>query len=88
MIALQTDDPGALAGLEATVVSPPPTIQDPYNILNLRAGIDADKWSVGAYIANVFDEDGDQFINNRYAKRRITVTQPMTFGISYRRNFR
>src|SRR6056297_1545658 len=78
----------ALAGLEATVVSPPPTTQDSYNILNLRAGIDADKWSVGAYIANVFDEDGDQFINNRYAKRRITVTQPLTFGVSYRRNFR
>jgi len=78
----------ALAGLEATVVSPPPTLQDSYNILDLRAGIDADKWSVGAYIANVFDEDGDQFINNRYAKRRITVTQPLTFGVSYRRNFR
>src|SRR6056297_424937 len=78
----------ALAGLEATVVSPPPTTQDSYNILNLRAGIDADKWSVGAYIANVFDEDGDQFINNRYAKRRITVTQPLTFGVTYRRNFR
>ncbi len=78
----------ALAGLEATVVSPPPTTQDSYNILNLRTGIDADKWSVGAYIANVFDEDGDQFINNRYAKRRVTVTQPLTFGISYRRNFR
>lgn len=78
----------ALAGLEATVVSPPPTIQDSYNILNLRAGIDTDKWSVGAYIANVLDEDGDQFINNRYAKRRVTVTQPLTFGVSYRRNFR
>lgn len=78
----------ALAGLEATVVSPPPTIQDPYGILDLRAGIDADKWSVGAFIANVFDEEGDQFINNRYAKRRITVTQPLTFGVSYRRNFR
>jgi outer membrane receptor protein involved in Fe transport len=78
----------ALAGLEATVVSPPPTIQDPYSLLDLRAGIDADKWSVGAYIANVLDEEGDQFINNRYALRRITVTQPLTFGISYRRNFR
>jgi iron complex outermembrane receptor protein len=78
----------ALEGLEATVVSPPPTIQDSYNLLDLRFGIDADKWSIGAYIANVFDEDGEQFINNRYALRRVTVTQPLTFGISYRRNFR
>lgn len=78
----------ALAGLEATVVSPPPTIQDSYSVLDLRAGIDADKWSVGAYIANVFDEQGDQFINNRYAKRRVTVNQPLTFGVTYRRNFR
>jgi hypothetical protein len=43
---------------------------------------------VNAYVANVFDEIGDQFINNRYAKRRVTVNRPLTFGISYRRNFR
>jgi len=78
----------ALAGLEAIVGAPPPTIQDSYGVLDLRAGIDADKWSVNAYVANVFDEIGDQFINNRYAKRRVTVNRPLTFGISYRRNFR
>mgnify|MGYP006276250157 FL=1 len=78
----------ALAGLEAIVGAPPPTIQDSYGVLDLRAGIDADKWSVNAYVGNVFDEIGDQFINNRYAKRRVTVNRPLTFGISYRRNFR
>lgn len=78
----------ALEGLEATVVSPPPTIQDPYSVLDLRFGVDTDGWGVSAYVANVLDEDGEQFINNRWAKRRVTVNQPRTFGVSFRKNFR
>jgi outer membrane receptor protein involved in Fe transport len=78
----------ALAGLEATVVSPPPTIQEAYDIANLRVGVDGDDWSASVYINNLFDDDGQQFINNRWAApRRVSLTRPMTIGFNVRRKF-
>ncbi len=78
----------ALAGLEATVVSPPPTIQEAYDIANLRVGVDGDDWSASVYINNLFDDDGQQFINNRWAApRRVSLTRPLTVGFNVRRKF-
>ena len=78
----------AIAGLEATVVSPPPVVQQPYNIANVRLGVEAETWSGSIYINNLFDEAGQQFINNRWAvPRRVSLTAPLTIGINIRRRF-
>ena len=77
----------ALSGLEATAVSPPPTLQEAYDIANLRVGVDGGDWAASVYINNLFDEAGQQFINNRWAKRRVSLTRPLTVGFNVRRKF-
>lgn len=77
----------ALEGLEATVVSPPPTIQDSYTVGDAQVGLEADAWSATLSLFNVWDEDGETFINNRYAKRRVTVNRPRTLSLRFRYRF-
>ncbi len=77
----------ALAGFEAIVGGPPPTVQEAYDIANLRVGVNGESWSASVYVNNLFDEEGQQFINNRWAKRRVSLTRPLTIGFNVRRKF-
>ena len=77
----------ALEGLEAIVGAPPPTIQDAYDTLDIKFGLETDLWDAGIYITNVTDDAGDQFINNRWAARRTSINRPRTIGLNFRRRF-
>ena len=77
----------AIASLEAIVSSPPPTIQKSFDTGGIRMGLDGGNWSASFYIDNVWDERGTTFVNNRWAKRRFGVTQPRTFGVTFKKYF-
>ncbi len=77
----------SVAGIQAIVFVNPVREQEPYHITDLRFGIDADGWSGALYVENVFDERGQQFFNDRWAQTRLSVNQPLTIGVTYRKYF-
>ena len=77
----------SLEGIQSIVFVNPVRILDPYHITDLRFGIDAETWSAALFIDNVFDERAEQFYNDRWAQTRLSINQPLTFGITYRRHF-
>jgi hypothetical protein len=38
-------------------------------------------------VANLDDERGTVFANDRWGRQRTTITRPRTFGISFRKSF-
>ncbi len=54
--------------------------QDSYQNLNIRAGIDQDKWGVDVYINNATNEVAQLFIQPRPYEQSITTNRPLTFG--------
>lgn len=77
----------SVAGLQSiTFVNPVRTL-DSYNITDLRLGIDAEGWSAALFVENVFDERANQFFNDRWAQTRVSINQPLTFGVTYRKYF-
>jgi outer membrane receptor protein involved in Fe transport len=54
--------------------------QDSYQNLNIRAGIDQDKWGVDLYVNNATDEVAQLFIQPRPYEQSITTNRPITFG--------
>ena len=61
-----------------------------YNIVNLNAAYETDKWSATLYLTNAFDEIALQsFDRERGFRARIAnrVNQPRTVGVTYRVNF-
>jgi outer membrane receptor protein involved in Fe transport len=77
----------SLEGIQSIVFVNPVRILDPYHITDLRFGIDAEGWSAALYVENVFDERAEQFFNDRWAQTRLSINQPLTFGVSYRKYF-
>lgn len=77
----------SLEGIQSIVFVNPVRTLEPYNITDLRFGVDADKWSASLYVDNVFDERAEQFFNDRWAQTRLSVNRPLTFGITYRKHF-
>ncbi|HEX2138240.1 MAG TPA: TonB-dependent receptor [Woeseiaceae bacterium] len=77
----------SLEGIQSIVFVNPVRTLDPYNITDLRAGIDADGWSGAVFVTNVFDERAEQFFNDRWAQTRLSVNRPLTFGVTYRKYF-
>jgi iron complex outermembrane recepter protein len=71
------------------------TKRDPINILDLRAGIDADKWSVVAWSRNLNDEDynaewspGPQFFPSPgYTNNFVFKAQPQVWGVDFTYRF-
>ena len=57
-----------------------------YGILNARAGITKDSWSVEGFVENLTDKRAELFKNNQDDILRITTNRPLTAGIrvSYR----
>jgi len=52
-----------------------------YGILNARAGITKDSWSVEGYVENLTDKRAELFKNNQDDTLRITTNRPLTAGI-------
>lgn len=82
------DSVSSLAGIQSVEFNQPVRTQDAYTLVNLRFGLDADKWSATLYVNNVTDEYAQQFYNDRWAQTRLSVNRPRTIGVSYRRHFR
>jgi iron complex outermembrane receptor protein len=71
------------------------TKRDPVNLLNLRAGIGGDAWTLTAWSRNLTDEDynaewspGPQFFPSPgYANNFVFKAQPMVWGIDFAYRF-
>jgi iron complex outermembrane receptor protein len=71
------------------------TKRDPVNLLNLRAGVGNDAWTLTAWSRNLTDEDynaewspGPQFFPNPgYANNFVFKAQPMVWGIDFAYRF-
>jgi hypothetical protein len=61
--------------------------QPDWQTLGLRLGLEGESWSAVVYVDNIFDEYQEQFYNNRWAQQRLSVGQPRTFGIGFRKSF-
>jgi iron complex outermembrane recepter protein len=77
----------SLEGIQSIVFENPVRVHDPYNITDIRFGIDASGWSAAVFIDNAFDERAEQFYNDRWAQTRLSINRPMSFGITYRKYF-
>lgn len=74
-------------GTEATVVD---LELDPYTLVNINAGIEADEWALVLYVNNVLDENADLgFDRERGGRARLAfnTNNPRTYGVTVRRTF-
>jgi outer membrane receptor protein involved in Fe transport len=74
-------------GIESSSFVYPVRKQPSYQLVKLRAGLEAERWSAAFYVDNVFDEYAEQFYNNRFAQQRLTINRPRTYGINFRTYF-
>ena len=81
------DSINSLAGIASTEVINPVRTQSAYSITNLRFGLDGNGWSAALFVNNVFDEYAELYYNDRWIQTRLSVNQPLTLGITYRKNF-
>ena len=89
----------SLEGIESVVSGTAPQTQDAYQTGDLRFGLEADAWSASLFVDNIWDEYATLFINNRWGSlpragfgswqggQRLSVLQPLTFGLQLRYNF-
>jgi outer membrane receptor protein involved in Fe transport len=77
----------SLEGIQSIVFANPVRVHDPYNITDIRFGIDATGWSAALFIDNAFDERAEQFFNDRWAQTRLSINRPLSYGITYRKYF-
>ena len=82
------DSLNSLAGIASTEVLNAVRVQSAYSLTNLRFGLSADTWSASLFVNNVFNEYAELYFNDRWIQTRLTVNQPRTIGINYRKNFR
>jgi iron complex outermembrane receptor protein len=65
-----------------------PFISPSYDVVNLRAGISGDRWSLNVYAENVFDEE---YFQNAYEKAFYSGVQVepsvRTYGVGFRYRF-
>ncbi len=78
----------SLAGVESVVHNRPVTVQHPYSTGDIRLGIDTPGWTAAVFVNNLWDERGQDFFSNRWATQRLTLNQPRTFGITFRKYFK
>ncbi len=63
---------------------------DPYTILNLNAGVEADDWALIVYVNNVADENANlSFDRERGGRARLgfRTNPPRTIGVTVRKSF-
>jgi outer membrane receptor protein involved in Fe transport len=78
----------SLGGFEAVVGGFAPSTQEPYDIGDLKLGLDAETWSATLFMDNIWDERADQYISNRWAIQRVSINPPRTFGLTFRKRFK
>jgi outer membrane receptor protein involved in Fe transport len=81
------DSVNSLAGIESVVSGAPVETQDAYSTGDVRVGIEAESWTASLFVDNVWDERAELFISNRWAKQRVSVNTPRTFGVQFRYEF-
>jgi len=62
-------------------------VQSDFNILNFRAGMEADNWTATMYVANLTDERGELFFNPNRRPERLSITRPRSIGMNFRYYF-
>lgn len=77
----------SLEGIQSIVFVNPVRELEPYNITDLRFGVEADGWAAALFVENVFDERAQQFYNDRWAQTRLSINRPLTVGVTYRKYF-
>jgi outer membrane receptor protein involved in Fe transport len=77
----------SLEGIQSIIFVNPVRTLDPYNITDIRVGLDATGWSAALYVENIFDERAEQFFNDRWAQTRLSINRPLTVGVTYRKYF-
>lgn len=77
----------SLEGIQSIIFVNPVRTLDPYNITDVRFGIDADGWSAAFFVENLFDERAQQFFNDRWAQTRLSINRPLTYGVTFRKYF-
>jgi outer membrane receptor protein involved in Fe transport len=89
----------SLEGIESVVSGAAPQTQDAYQTGDLRFGLEAERWSASFFVNNIWNEYATLFIDNRWGSlppagfgnwqggQRVSVLQPLTFGLTIRLNF-
>lgn len=60
---------------------------DAYGLLNLRLGVQNERWTAALFVENATDERAQLLIDNAGVTERITRNRPRTFGMNVRYNF-
>ena len=58
-----------------------------YSLLNLRLGVQNERWSTALFVDNLTDERAQMLIDNSAVAQRITRNRPRTVGVNVRFNF-
>jgi outer membrane receptor protein involved in Fe transport len=74
-------------GVTAGVTQDPPKVNPSFDIVNLRFGLQSDKWSAQIFVDNVFNEYATVFYSTRWTQLRAAVLPPRTIGVNFRRDF-
>jgi len=74
-------------GVESSEFVLPIKDQPSWQTLGLRAGLEGNTWSAVVYVDNVFDEYQETFYNNRWGQQRLSVGQPRTLCLGFRKYF-
>jgi outer membrane receptor protein involved in Fe transport len=89
----------SLEGIESVVSGTAPQTQDAYNTGDLRFGLESERWSASIFVNNIWNEYATLFIDNRWGSlpqngfgnwhggQRLSVLQPLTFGLTVRLDF-
>ncbi len=77
----------SLEGIGSAIDLNPSEIQDAYETGDLRFGLDGDAWSASVFVDNIWDERAELFFSDRWAVQRLSVNQPRTYGLQFRRGF-
>ncbi len=82
------DSVSSLKGIQSIEVVSPVRDQPSYSIVNFRASVEGETWTATFFIDNLFDEYAKQYFNDRWIQTRLSVNQPRTYGITYRKGFK
>jgi iron complex outermembrane receptor protein len=64
-----------------------PDTQPPYQISDVRLGLEADTWEIYAYVDNAADERAILFDQNSAPPGTITINTPRTWGIGFSKSW-
>ncbi len=76
-----------LEGFESVIGQAGVNTQAAYETGDLRFGLEGEAWSGSLFIQNVWDERSVTFQSNRWARPRLSLIQPRTYGIQFRYDF-